>query len=410
MSQPSYDVIVFGATSFVGQILCRYLLERYPPGSTDLRWAMAGRSNAKLQAVREALGAAASGVALVVADADDEAGLRALCDQTAVVVSTVGPYALYGETLVKVCAETGTDYCDLTGEAQWIERMLSRYEAQAQQTGARIVHCCGFDSIPSDMGVFYLQQRAHERWGAYCPRVKMRVKGVRGQFSGGTVASLINVFKEVTEDPALRKKLQNPYLLCPAGHGFTARQPDVLFAAHDPDFQSWLAPFIMAGINTRIVHRSNALLQPAYGADFQYDEAMMIGPGLKGRMAATGMATGMGLFLGAVAVKPTRWLLERYVVPKPGEGPTPRQQEAGFYDLRFLGISAQGERLQVKVTGDRDPGYGSTAKMLGEAAACLARDNLQAQRQGGFWTTASLMGEHLIERLTAHAGLTFSEV
>ncbi len=281
MSARPNDLIVFGATSFVGKILCRYLLEAFGPRG-DLKWAVAGRSEEKLVELRRSLGMKAAKLPVLVADAADEQALGRMCRQGRVVVSTVGPYALYGEPLVKVCAETGTDYCDLTGEVQWIRRMLDRYEDEARASGARVVHSCGFDSIPSDLGVHFLQQRAKERFGKPCTRVKMRVKAMRGGFSGGTVASMMNAVKQATTDPALRRELANPYSLCPAGQSKDTRQPGVSFAEYDPDFDAWVAPFVMAAINTRIVHRSNALKRHAYGKDFRYDEAMLAGRGLQG--------------------------------------------------------------------------------------------------------------------------------
>lgn len=409
MSTPPHDLIVFGATSFVGQILTRYLAEHYGTHGA-LKWAIAGRSEAKLAALRNSLGLAAGRVPLLVADAADEAALRHLCSGTRVVISTVGPYALYGEPLVKVCAETGTDYCDLTGEVQWIRRMIEAYEPAARKSGARIVHCCGFDSIPSDLGVYFLQQQARKRFGAPCTTVKMRVKAMRGGFSGGTAASLVNVVKEATADPALRKELANPYSICPEGYAPAVRQPNVKSAQYDADFDAWVAPFVMSAINTRIVQRSNALSKQAYGEDFRYDEAVLMGRGLKGRAAATGMTAGLGGFMFAAAVPPTRWALERFVLPAPGEGPSAEDQRKGLFDLRFLGTTADGQALRVKVTGDRDPGYGSTAKMLGQAGASLAQDFAGSGRKGGFWTPATMFGDKLIERLVAHAGLTFDVI
>ena len=288
MSAPSHDLVAFGATSFVGKILCRYLWDEF--GAQDeMKWAAAGRSKAKLEELRSSFGANTGTLPLVIADAADEASLGELCASTRVVVSTVGPYALYGEPLIKACAESGTDYCDLSGEVQWIRRMVQRYEAIARKSGARIVHCCGFDSIPSDLGVHFLQRQAMKRLGAPCTRVKMRVKAMRGEFSGGTVASLMNVVKEAAADPALRKELADPYSLCPPGSAPKVRQPDVRWAEFDSDFGSWVAPFVMSGINTRIVQRTNALSGQAYGADFTYDEAMLMGRGLKGRFAATAL-------------------------------------------------------------------------------------------------------------------------
>ncbi|KPQ30096.1 MAG: hypothetical protein HLUCCX14_03160 [Marinobacter excellens HL-55] len=402
--QADFDLVVFGATSFVGQILTRYLVENYGVNA-EVKWAIAGRSEAKLNALKGDLGDAASKLPVLLADAADDDAVAAMCRQTRVVISTVGPYALFGEPLVKACVATGTDYCDLTGEVQWIRRMVERYEAQAKQTGARIVHCCGFDSIPSDMGVWFLQQKAEEAFGKPCQDVRMRVKVAKGGLSGGTVASMINVAKEAGADPKLRKELANPFSICPEGHRSKARQPSLKTAEYDKDFGVWLAPFVMGAINTRVVHRSNAMQSARYGTEFTYDEAMMTGKGAKGRLTAYGITAALGAFFTASAIKPTRWVVEK-LVPKPGEGPSEKEQENGFYDLRFVGRTPDGKTIITKVTGDRDPGYGSTAKMLGEAGLCLAFD-VQESTKGGFWTPASALDGKLLERLTSKAGLTF---
>ncbi|GIX36024.1 MAG: saccharopine dehydrogenase [Lysobacteraceae bacterium] len=405
MSAPEHDLVVFGATSFVGRILCRRLLERFGV-DRGLRWAIAGRSPERLADLAQALGAQASRLPRIVADAADAEALRRMCASTRVVVSTAGPYSLLGEPLVRACAESGTDYCDLTGEAPWIRRMISRYASAARSSGARIVHACGFDAIPSDLGVWFLQREAVRRLGTPCQRVKMRVRTLRGGVSGGTVASMMQVIEEVRRDPALRRELANPYALCPEDRRPSVRQPATRGPVFDTDFQSWTAPFVMAAINTRIVHRSHALSHWPWGEDFAYDEAILTGPGLRGRLRATAVTAGLAGFAMATALPPTRGLLRRFVVPKPGEGPSPEEQERGRFDLRFLGRTADGARLRVRVTGDRDPGYGSTAKMLAEAAACLAQD-LSDAGAGGFWTPSTLMGERLLGRLREHAGLTF---
>ena len=403
----NYDLVVFGATSFVGQILARYLLENYG-ADKEVKWAIAGRSEGKLNQLKSNLGAGAASLPVILADAADEPALRDLCGQTRVVISTVGPYALFGETLVKVCAETGTDYCDLTGEVQWIRRMIERYEAKAKESGARIVHCCGFDSIPSDMGVWFLQQQSEATFGKPCQDVRMRVKVAKGGLSGGTVASMINVAKEAGADPKLRKELANPFSICPPEHRSEKRQPSLKSAEFDKNFNAWLAPFVMGAINTRVVHRSNALQGARYGKEFTYDEAIMTGKGAKGRLTAYGMVGALGAFFTASAIKPTRWVVEK-LVPKPGEGPSPDDQEKGFYDLRFVGKTTDGKTMITKVTGDRDPGYGSTSKMLGEAGLCLAFD-VKEDVKGGFWTPASALDGKLLERLQANAGLTFEVV
>ncbi len=402
-----FDVVVFGATSFVGRLLCEYLLAQFGVGGA-LRWAVAGRSASRVDELRRELGPDAAALECLVADAADEASLEALCSRARVVVSTVGPYALHGELLVKVCAATGTDYCDLTGEVQWIRRMIQRHEPAARASGARLVHCCGFDSIPSDLGVYFLQQQALERLGAPCSRIAMRVRAMRGGVSGGTAASLLNVVREAAADPVLRRELADPYSLCPPARdgAARARQPRVRGARFDAASGGWIAPFVMSAINTPIVLRSHALLGEPWGPGFTYDEAVSTGRGLHGRIAAAGIAAGLGAFMLAGAFAPTRWMLGRFVLPAPGEGPGPEARRTGFFDLRFLGTTVDGRPLRARVTGDRDPGYGSTAKMLGQAAACLAQDR-SVPRVGGFWTPASLFGMRLVERLRAHAGLAF---
>ena len=405
MREAQHDLIVFGATSFVGKLLCRYLTG-HPGAGRQMTWAAAGRSLSKLRELRTSLGGDQATLPLIVADATDTTALAAMCSQARVVISTVGPYALYGEPLVKICAETGTDYCDLTGEVHWIKRMLDRYEPAAKASGARIVHCCGFDSIPSDLGVHFLQEAALDRFGEYCSKVAMRVKAMRGGTSGGTIASMMNIAKEAAGDPALRKQLANPYLLCPQPGAPNVRQPGVGAATYDPDYGAWAAPFIMAGINTRVVHRSNALGGYSYGRDFRYDEAMLTGAGMAGRARALAITAGLGGFMTASALRPTRWVLER-VLPSPGEGPSPDAQEKGFYDLRFVGTASGGQKLRTKVVGSGDPGYGSTSKILGQAGAYLAFDVPRAEKRGGFWTPATIFGSRLIERLRSDAGLRF---
>lgn len=414
MTQSNYDLVVFGATSFVGQILTRYLAEYLSTQQEQLRWAIAGRSQHKLQEVKNGLGALGESLPILIADASNQADLNALCAQTRVVVSTVGPYALYGEPLIQACVNNGTDYCDLTGETQWIKKMIEKYESQAQQSGARIVHCCGFDSVPSDMGVYYLQQQAQKQFDAPATQVSMRVKTLKGGASGGTVASLINVIQEAAADSALRKNLINPYVLCPPDHGNSQRQIYIKTAKFDPDFNAWIAPFVMAAVNERVVHRSNALSGNAYGRNFSYNEAILTGEGLKGRFKALGVVSGLGVFMLAAVTKPVSQLMERYMLPKPGEGPTPEQQLAGRFDLRFIGKTEAGQKLRIKVTGDRDPGYGSTGKMLGQAALSLALDHYKegqkTGRSGGFWTPASMFDDRFIHRLTEHAGLAFEQI
>ena len=409
MAVKKYDLVIYGATSFVGQILTEYLYEHI--GLTrKVKWAIAGRSEVKLEALRDSLGEGASKLPILTADAGDQVALDAMCQKSRVMVSTVGPYMLYGELLVKACAENGNDYCDLTGEAYWIKLMIDKYAKVAKKSGARIVNCCGFDSIPSDLGVQFLQQAGKERYGSFFRQVKLRVKAMKGGASGGTIASMIEMIIAAKADPAVRSAMGNPYVLCPDKHTYSNRQISVKGPVYDKDFGSWSAPFIMEAINARVVLRSNSLLKMAYGKDFSYGEAMLSGPGIKGRFTALGITLGLGAFAGGLILNPIRNLMQKYVLPKPGEGPSLQDQLNGYFDIRLHGQNKKGQQLMVKVTGDRDPGYGCTAKMLAQAGLCLAFDLPKEDKAGGVWTPATAMGEKLIPRLVGDAGMTFEVV
>ena len=385
MSEREFDVIVYGATGFTGRLVAEYLGGAY----SDLHWAMAGRSAAKLAEVRDLIGAAAD-TPLVVADAGDPASLAAMAARTKVVLTTVGPYQAYGEPLVKACVEAGTDYVDLCGEPAWMRDIIDGYDGAAKQSGARIVLSCGFDSIPFDLGVFFLQQHAIAEKGAPLPRVKGRVRKMRGGFSGGTAASFALTMARAGKEPQIIDWLRDPFSL---SGGFSGpRQPHGAKPLFEEDLGSWSAPFIMASINTKNIHRSNALLGHRYGEDFVYDEMMLTGPGEKGEQIAIAVAADKSM-----AENP----------PKPGEGPSKEERESGSFDVMFTGEAADGARITVGVTGDKDPGYGSTSKMISEAAICLARDVGRDQTPGGVYTPAPAMGEALVKRLKAKAGLTF---
>lgn len=395
-----FDLVVFGATSFVGQILCRHLVDRHGTQG-PLRWAVAGRSASKLD---EVAGRTGAHVERIVADAADAAALADLAGSSRVVVSTVGPYALYGSELVAAVAAAGTDYADLTGETQWMRRMIDAHAETAEASGARIVHACGFDSIPSDLGVWFTQQRAQEAFGEPCASISMRVESMKGGASGGTIASMLNLVEEAAADPELRKLLADPYALAPPDLRTGPPQPDTTRPTRDEATGEWLAPFVMAAVNTRVVHRSHALLGRPWGPGFTYDEAMGTGGGPLGAVKATAVSAGLAAGLGLTALGPTRKLVGK-VVPKPGTGPSPKAQVAGGFDIRFRGTTADGRTITTRVTGDRDPGYGSTGKMLGETAVALTE--LGDDVPGGFWTPSTVLGDALVERLEAHAGLRF---
>ena len=384
MSQRNFEVVVFGATGFTGRLVAEYLAAEHP----GVRWAMAGRSMDKLAAVRDEIAAPAD-TPLIVADSSDAASLKALAESTDAVITTVGPYQTYGEPLVQACVAAGTDYVDLCGEPAWMRDMIDRYDGAAKKSGARIVLSCGFDSIPFDLGVFFLQEEAIRSGGAPITRVKGRVRKMKGTFSGGTAASFFQSMKRAGEEPHILDWLKNPFSL---SGGFTGpKQPSGSKPIYEEDLGSWSAPFIMATINVKNIHRSNALLGHRYGEDFVYDEMMLTGPGEQGEKIANHVANDKSM-----AENP----------PKPGEGPSKEERETGYYEVMFTGETEDGKRLTVSVAGDKDPGYGSTSKMISEAALTLLETSRETT-PGGVWTPAPALGRPLIDRLTANAGLTF---
>ena len=415
----AYTVVLYGATSFVGQITAHYLAQFLTEQKTDnpsksVTWAIAGRDEDKLKKLQNEIASKqhedADELDIIIANSNDDASLDAMTQQTQIIISTVGPYLKYGEPLIKSCAQNGTDYVDLTGEAIFIKDMLDKYQDTAKQSGARIVNSCGFDSIPSDLGVYFTQQHAQDKFNQACETIHMRVKAAKGGLSGGTIASMATIFEEVGEDKSRRKQVANPYLLNDDTDAPTLRQKNVGKPEYDDKHKRWLAPFVMASINTRIVHRSNQLLSYEYGREFKYDEAMWMQDGTKGKLMSYGLSAGLLGFASAMMFKPSRELLSKHVLPKSGSGPSQSEQENGFFDIRFFGTTTKQDNISTKVTGDRDPGYGSTSRMLTQSALCLAQDISQDEVAGGFWTPASAMGDKLIQRLEDHAGLSFEVV
>ncbi len=393
-----FEVVVYGASGFTGRLVAEYLQREY---GANAAWAMAGRDQTKLEAIRSEIGASAP---IVVASASDRASLEAMARRTKVVLTTVGPYQLYGEPLLATCVKAGADYVDLCGEPNWMAAMIAKYEADAKVSGARITFSCGFDSIPFDLGVFYLQEEAMARFGAPLTHVHGRVRKMKGGFSGGTMASMLATMKAVQADRDLAKVLADPFALAPLKG---APQPSGDGAQHDEGI-GWAAPFVMAAINTKNVHRSNALMNYAYGRDFTYDEMMLTGEGAGGEKRARAQVNQSKTQAALLAYAPTRAMLRAFVLPKPGQGPSRRERETGLYDVLFVGSTADGATLRAGVKGDKDPGYGSTSKMISESALCLARDVGHDMTGGGIWTPAAAMGAKLIDRLQAHAGLSFA--
>ena len=406
-SDREHDIVLWGATGFTGRLVAEELLGR-KCGQRVVRLALAGRDRDRLEAVREELGAAAADTPLLLGDSFDRSSLDAMARSARVVCSTVGPYSLYGWELVAACVEHGTDYCDLTGEVPFIREVVDGWHERARESGARLVHCCGFDSIPSDLGMLLLQTTAIERFGAPLDEVRMVMGPSRGKLSGGTVASLLHVFDEARSDRRMRRIVAHPYALNPPGERSGPDGPDSSSVRQDQLAGQWTAPFLMAPINTRVVRRSNALLGYPYGRDVRYSEVTGCGGGAAGLARAAMVAAGLAGFMTALSVRPARSLLQRRVLPSPGEGPDRAEREAGHFRLRLIGRGrdADGEpsRLSVRVTGDRDPGYGATARMLAESALELACE--ERYSAGGCLTPAVALGLPLIDRLR-HNGMTF---
>ena len=401
-----FDLVIWGATGSTGRRVAHHVATRL--AGSDLRWAIGGRNKANLEAVRSGLGPDAADIPIVIADSHDAESLDALVAKTKVVCSAVGPYAMFGSELVEACVRTGTHYCDLAAEVHWIRKMIDAHQSQAEQTGARIVHACGMDSIPSDLGVFVLQRAAMERYGEPFPRIKMRVKELQGGFSGGTAGSLI--YSMESKDPEIARCMTDPYSLYPEGQPQGPELTETMMSVsvgYDEDFGAWTKPFFMGPMNTKIVRRSNALLGCPYGEDFRYEEATLVGSGPSGWMRAKTGALGFRGFIVAMALAPTRRLLKRYVLPKPGEGPDQTVREKGQWEIILIGKLKDGRSMRARVRGQGDPGTESTSRMLTESALCLAQDSDRIAVGGGSWTPSSALGGLLLSRLTSQAGLSF---
>ena len=387
MDTREFDIIVYGATGYTGRLVAEHFVREYGTDEGGPKWAVAGRSEDKLSAVREEIGAPPT-TPMIVADAEDPSALEAMCRRTKVVISTVGPYQLYGDALVEACVKTGTDYADLCGEPAWMAEKIAEHHDAAKESGARICFSSGFDSIPFDLGVLMLQKEAKERHGSPAPRVKGRVRAMKGTFSGGTAASLGATMKAAVRNPGVVTVLRDPFALTPGFEG--PEQPSGMVPHYEEELGKWAAPFVMAAINTKNVHRTNFLRGHPYGSDFRYDEMVLTSPGDAGKAAANALVEMVKNPFGS---KP----------PKPGDGPTREERENGFYDVLFMGEWPDGKSIRYGVKGKFDPGYGSTSRMLAETAIGL----LESDTEGGVGTPGSFLGEALVERLRERAHLTF---
>jgi short subunit dehydrogenase-like uncharacterized protein len=404
-----YDVVVWGATGVAGQLVADHLTGQYTP--EELSLALGGRNEERLRRVETRLVDGTrewDDLPLVLGDATDPASLRELARSTRVVCTTVGPYTTYGTPLVEACVEAGTDYCDLTGEVTWIREMIDRYHDEAVETGARIVHSCGFDSIPADLGNLLVQSFATDEFDAPCELVRIYLEAGSGGVSGGTMASAVAMYEAASTDPIARQTLRNPYSLAPRGERAGVDPGEQRRPKRDPLRDVWTAPSPMAPVNERVVRRSNAVLGYPWGREFRCSEVVPTGRGLGGAAAASAIAVGLGLGDVAMSIGPVREGLSRFVFPEPGEGPTNAQMDAGHFTVRVFGRGTAPDGPFVvasEISADRDPGYGATAQMLGEAAMCLVREEIDSPVPGGVLTPASGIGAPLAERLR-EVGLT----
>ena len=411
MAEREFDVVIWGATGFTGELVAEYLLAHYGVGG-NLSWALAGRNSSKLDAVQQRLSARdtkASALPIIIADSHDLQSLKALASRTRVVCTTVGPYMAYGFELVQACVEEGTNYCDLTGETPFIRKVIDGWQDKAEAADVKIVHSCGFDSVPSDLGCLVVQEYAIATHGQPCSKVKYYLGKTRGGFSGGTIASMLGIVEQAS-NKELRRVLLDAYALNPKDSPRGPDKYDQQDVRWDDDIGGWTGPFVMAGINTRIVRRSNALMDFRYGEQFSYNEVQSFPKGKKGKRRASMLRLGIGGFMGLAAIPLTRWLLKKTVLPAPGEGPSRQERDNGCFHVTFIGKGedADGKSIEVrgKVTSDLDPGYAGTARMLAETAVALAQDEGLPER-AGILTPASALGMVLVERLRAK-GMEFS--
>ena len=379
-----YDFVIYGATGFTGKLVVEYAIKQYN-NNNEVSWAIAGRNNEKLEHVQEKYNLP-SDIGKIIVDSNDQGSIDEMVSQTKCVLTTVGPYQLYGEKIIKTCISSGTDYVDLCGEPGFMHKIISECSAEAKETGARVVFSCGFDSIPFDLGVLFVQEEVMSKLNKYAPSVRGRVRAMNGEFSGGTAASMKATMAALQSDPELINILVNPHALCDGIQG--VQQDDDSKPTYDEELNTWVAPFFMAPINTKNIHRSNKLMNHIYGENFKYNEMWIQGPGEEGKAAAEFIST----------MNPLG------DAPEPGDGPSRESRENGNYDVLFC-ADVDGETIKASVSGDMDPGYGSTSKMIAESAVCLVKDC--EDLAGGIYTPAASMGKKLIKRLESNAGLTF---
>ena len=411
MKNIEYDLVIMGATGFTGKLVVEYLIENYGVENEEFTWAIAGRDINKLERLRSSfkyIDSNSNKIPRLVVDSHDTNSLDKMTSISRLVISTVGPYLKFGEALVESCVKNGTHYCDLTGEVPFIRKSIDAFDIKAKKNNCRIVHSCGFDSVPSDIGVLLLQMDSLKRFDKPCDEVNLYVRSIRGGLSGGTIDSMISIFKYMGSNPGHRKLLKSPFSLNPRESlKNNTWQPILKSVKWDDDIQRWLCPFIMAGFNSRIVMRTNAITDHRYGIDFIYSEVSSYKKGLSGFLKAVVMFIGLVLIQISLKVRPLLWFLRKFFLPSPGEGPSKEIRDNGFFKLDIIGSMDNIKKIRFTVTGEGDPGYSATARMITESALSILLDQDRIPKVSGVLTPAAGIGVVLAERLN-DKGFNFS--
>ena len=393
-----FDLIIWGSTGYTGKLVCEYIFKKYK--RTNLKWALGGRNELKIKRLISSLDL--KGIPYLIADINNKNSLFEMTKMTRTICSTVGPYAKYGTLLVEACIKSKTNYCDITGETHWIKEIIDKYHTKALKNKVKIIHACGFDSIPSDLGVFYAQNKMKENTGRYASKISMRVVSMKGGVSGGTIHSFLNILEESKKNKSVRKIINNPHSLNPKADHISRDERDLNKIIYDKTSKTWISPFIMASINTRIVRRSNYLMDFKYGETFIYNEALVVGKSILSKVL--GYFRLIPVYL-IIKMKNSAFKsLLNLLLPKPGQGPSEKRRKSGYFKFRFYVFDNKLKAIS-SVSGIGCPGYGSTSKMLAESSVCLALDKLS--NQNGVLTPSTAFGNALINRLEKNAELRF---
>ena len=398
-----YDLIVFGATGFTGKLVVEYLLKNYGIINSQFTWAIAGRNETKLKKLNKSffnINKESVDIDTFVVDSFDSSSLDILTSSCKVIISTVGPYLKYGLPLVKSCVKNKTNYCDITGEVPFIRESIDLFHEKAKKNECRIIHSCGFDSVPSDLGVLLLQKNSLKKYEKLCDEVNLYIQEIKGSLSGGTVASMENLMKYIELHPDKKNMYKSPISLNPIWKiNNHVEQPPIKSIRWDKREKKWTCPFLMAGINTRIVRRTNAIADFSYGKDFKYNEISSFNPGLYGFLKALMRLTTLGLLKSSIKSKVLFQILKNSVLPKVGEGPSEHKMKNGFFKMKLIGYFNGITKISVTVAGHSDPGYSATAKMLAESALTILIDGDKIPKSYGVLTPASGIGLAIFDRL-----------